>query len=51
MNAAQVAMGEFRRLQPGYSIASFRAEKLSDNTVFLEQRERYYRGLLIAGLP
>jgi tetratricopeptide (TPR) repeat protein len=51
MNAAQVAMAEFRRLQPGYTIASFRAENLSDNTVFLEQRERYYRGLLIAGLP
>jgi TolB-like protein/DNA-binding winged helix-turn-helix (wHTH) protein len=51
VNAAQVALAEFRRLQPGYTIASFRAEKLSDNAVFLAQRERYYRGLRLAGLP
>lgn len=50
-NTAQAAMAEFRRLQPGYTIASFRAEKLSDNAVFLEQRERYYSGLHLAGLP
>ena len=51
MNAAQAALAEFRRLQPGYTMASFRAEKLSDNAVFLGQRERYYRGLQLAGLP
>lgn len=51
MNAAHVALTEFRRLQPGYTIASFRAERLSDNTVFLSQHERYYRGLHLAGLP
>lgn len=51
MNAAHAALVEFRRLQPGYTIESFRAEKLSDNAVFLGQRERYYRGLQLAGLP
>lgn len=51
MNAAHAALAEFRRLQPGYTIESFRAEKLSDNAVFLSQRERYYRGLQLAGLP
>ncbi len=50
-NAAQTARAEFRRLQPGYTIASFRAEKLSDDATFLAQRERYYRGLRVAGLP
>lgn len=51
MDAAHAALAEFRRLQPGYTIASFRAEKLSDNAVFQNQRERYYRGLQLAGLP
>jgi TolB-like protein/DNA-binding winged helix-turn-helix (wHTH) protein len=51
MNAAHAALAEFRRLQPGYTIASFRAEGLSDNAVFLSQHERYYRGLQLAGLP
>lgn len=51
LDAAHAALAEFRRLQPGYTIASFRAEKLSDNTVFLSQHERYYRGLQLAGLP
>ena len=51
MNAAHAALAEFRRLQPGYTIENFRAEKLSDNAVFLGQHERYYRGLQLAGLP
>lgn len=51
MNAAHDALAEFRRLQPGYTIESFRAEKLSDNAVFLSQHERYYRGLQLANLP
>jgi TolB-like protein/DNA-binding winged helix-turn-helix (wHTH) protein len=51
MTAAHAALAEFRRLQPGYTIESFRAEKLSDNAVFLGQHERYYRGLQLAGLP
>lgn len=51
MDEARAAIAEFRRLQPDYTIASFRAEKLSENPVFLEQRQRYYQGLRRAGLP
>lgn len=51
MDAAHAALAEFRRLQPGYTIASFRDERLSDNAVFLAEHERYYRGLELAGLP
>ena len=40
-----------RRLAPDFTIAKFRAEAVSDNPVFLAQRERVYEGLRSAGVP
>ena len=48
---ARTALAEFRRLQPNYTINSFRDEKLCANPLCLAQRERYYDGLRKAGLP
>jgi TolB-like protein len=40
-----------RHLAPHFTIAKFRAEAVSDNLVFLTQRERFYEGLRLAGVP
>jgi TolB-like protein/DNA-binding winged helix-turn-helix (wHTH) protein len=48
---ARAAIAEFRRLLPHYTVASFRAEKLCANALCEAQRERYYAGLRLAGLP
>jgi TolB-like protein len=40
-----------RRLAPHFTIAKFRAEAVSDNPVFLAQREHFYEGLRLAGVP
>jgi TolB-like protein len=40
-----------RRLAPHFTIAKFRAEAVSDNPVFLTQREHFYEGLRLAGVP
>jgi tetratricopeptide (TPR) repeat protein len=40
-----------RRLAPNFTIATFRAEAVSDNPVYLAQRERLYEGLRLAGAP
>jgi TolB-like protein/DNA-binding winged helix-turn-helix (wHTH) protein/cytochrome c-type biogenesis protein CcmH/NrfG len=48
---AKAAIGEFRRLRHDYTVASFRAEGLCANALCERQRERYYDGLLKAGLP
>ena len=50
MATAREAIAEFKRLQPDYSLAKFRAEKHGDNPQFLAQRERFYQGLQLAGL-
>jgi len=50
MATAREAIAEFKRLQPDYTLATFRAEKHGDNPAFLVQRERFYRGLRSAGL-
>ena len=47
---ARDAIAEFKRLQPDYTLATFRAEKHGDNPEFLAQRERFYQGLQRAGL-
>ncbi len=47
---ARAEIAEFRRLQPDYSLASFKAERYSDKPEFLRQRERFYQGLHKAGL-
>lgn len=50
MATAHSALEEFRRLQPGYTLATFRAERHGNNAEFLRQRERFYEGLAKAGL-
>ena len=40
-----------RRLAPNFTIAKFRGEAPSDNPVYLAQREHFYRGLRLAGVP
>jgi TolB-like protein/Tfp pilus assembly protein PilF len=40
-----------RRLAPNFTIAKFRGEVVSDNPVYLAQREHFYRGLRLAGVP
>jgi tetratricopeptide (TPR) repeat protein len=50
MPTAREAIAEFKRLQPDYTLQSFKDEKHGDNPAFLAQRERFYRGLELAGL-
>ena len=40
-----------RRLAPHFTIAKFHAEAVSDNPVFLGQREHFCEGLRVAGVP
>ena len=40
-----------RRLAPNFTIAKFRAEAVSDNPVYLAQREYLCSGLRLAGIP
>jgi TolB-like protein/tetratricopeptide (TPR) repeat protein len=39
------------RLAPNFTIAKFRGEVVSDNPVYLAQREHMYNGLRLAGVP
>ena len=48
---AQAEIAEFNRIKPGHTIASLRAWERSNVPAFLAQRERFYRGLVEAGLP
>jgi TolB-like protein len=40
-----------RRLAPNFTIAKFRAEAVSDNLLYLAQREHFCEGLRLAGAP
>jgi TolB-like protein len=40
-----------QQLAPNFTIAKFRAETISDNPVYLAQRENLYEGLRLAGVP
>jgi TolB-like protein len=40
-----------QRLAPNFTIAKFRAEAVSDNLVYLAQREHFCEGLRLAGAP
>jgi len=40
-----------QRLVPNFTIARFRAGAGSDNLAYLAQREHFYRGLRLAGVP
>jgi TolB-like protein/DNA-binding winged helix-turn-helix (wHTH) protein/tetratricopeptide (TPR) repeat protein len=48
--AAREAIAEFKRLQPDYTLQTFKDEKHGNNPAFLAQRERFYQGLALAGL-
>jgi tetratricopeptide (TPR) repeat protein len=48
--AAEVSAAA-RRLSPNFTIAKFRAEAASDNSVYLAQRESLLEGLRLAGVP
>jgi TolB-like protein/DNA-binding winged helix-turn-helix (wHTH) protein len=50
LDAAHVALAEFRRMVPDYTISSFRDERLCANAICERQRERFYAGLRRAGL-
>ena len=40
-----------RRLAPNFTIAKYRAEAVSDNAVYLAQRQHFCTGLRLAGVP
>jgi tetratricopeptide (TPR) repeat protein len=40
-----------QRLVPNFTIAKYRAEAISDNPVYLAQREYFDKGLRLAGVP
>jgi hypothetical protein len=40
-----------RCLAPTFTIARFRAEAVSDKSVYLAQRGHFYEGLRLAGVP
>ena len=48
---AQAEISEFSRIHPGHTIASLKAREWSNVPAFLAQRERFYQGLIEAGLP
>jgi TolB-like protein/DNA-binding winged helix-turn-helix (wHTH) protein/Tfp pilus assembly protein PilF len=51
MEKARAALAEFRRLQPDYTVSTFRKESQSGHADFLAYRERFLEGLRLAGLP
>jgi TolB-like protein len=48
---AAEACAAARRLAPNFSVSMFRAQAVSDNPVYLAQRQVLYEGLLRAGVP
>ncbi len=48
---ARANLADFEANLPGESVARLRASETSRNAVFWDQRERFYAGLLQAGLP
>jgi len=40
-----------QHLAPNFTIAKFRAEARSDNSIYLAQREHFCEGLRLAGVP
>ena len=48
---AREQLAQFQRLRPGFTLGEFRAREPSDAPAFRQQRERVYRGLLLAGMP
>ena len=48
---AQTEIAEFSHIHPGHTIASLKAREWSNVPAFLAQRERFYQGLIEAGLP
>jgi TolB-like protein len=52
-NEAKEACAVVRHLMPGMTLAKFRAhgERLSDNPIFLTQRQHIVEGMRVAGIP
>jgi DNA-binding winged helix-turn-helix (wHTH) protein/TolB-like protein/tetratricopeptide (TPR) repeat protein len=50
LDRAHIALAEFRRLIPNFTLRSFRDEQLSTRPTYVEQHQRYYEGLRKAGL-
>ena len=48
---ATEACANAQRLAPNFTIARYRAEAISDNPVYLAQREYFDKGLRLAGVP
>lgn len=51
IDEASAARDAGLRLDPNFTVARFRDERRSQNSVFLTQRERIYEGLRLAGVP
>jgi TolB-like protein len=51
LSEAAEARAIAQRLAPNFTIAKFRSEVVSDNPVYLAQREYFYKGLGLAGVP
>jgi Carbamoyl-phosphate synthase small chain, CPSase domain len=51
LTEAAEACAVARRLAPNFTITRFCAGAASDNPVYLAQRERFYEGLRLAGVP
>jgi len=44
-------LAEYQKRIPGHAVSSLEASELSCNAVFWQERNRFYEGLKIAGLP
>ena len=51
LKEAQAEVGAGLSLDPGFTVARFRALAWSDNEIYLAQRERIYAGMRRAGVP
>ena len=51
LSEAQAEVKEGLSLDPGFTVARFRALAWSDNEIYLAQRERIYAGMRRAGVP
>jgi tetratricopeptide (TPR) repeat protein len=51
LSEAADACAVARRLAPNFTVAKYRAEAVSDNAVYLAQREHLCNGLRLAGVP
>ena len=48
---ARINLAEYRKRSPGHTISGLKASELSRNPAFWQERQRFYDGLKLAGLP